>query len=73
MDMVKVKEIRETYMLKAKEEDYSSERTVDIAIAANDAVTWEPLVGTEADTLTWGEFTRRFEKAMTELEALIGN
>jgi len=73
MDMIKVKEIHEVYTRKAKEENYDNNETLDIVIAANDAIQAESLVGTEADTLTWGEFTRRFEKAMKELEALIGN
>jgi len=73
MDMVKVKEIEETYRLKAEEENYDNNKTVDILMIASEVIELKPLIGTEADILTWGEFTRRFNNCMKELEALIGN
>ena len=64
MDLLKVKEINEVYKLKVKEENYENQKTMDIAIASSDVLQWGPLVGTEADVLAFGEFTRRFERAM---------
>jgi len=72
MDMLKVKEIREEYLLKAREEDYDNNVTNDIYIAANDALIWYDRIGTDADTYTGGEATRRFERAMEDLKTLIG-
>jgi len=71
MDMLKVKEINKSYMLKVKEENYENDVTMDICNASSALIYLEPLVGSDADKDTFGEFTRRFNDRMRELEELL--
>ena len=71
MDMKTVKELNKVYEAKMIEEGFMVDETVDIYIATNTLMDFEVLVGSEADNLTYGEFTRRFNSAMEELQGLI--
>lgn len=72
MNMAQVKEIKEVYELKMREERYENDATNDIYRASSDAIRYQRLVGTDTDTLAFGEFARRFERAIEDLETLIG-
>lgn len=52
-------------------EECDDDRILDILIATSDALENYKLINTEADKLTFGEFTRRYEKAIKELEELV--
>ena len=69
--MKTVKELNKVYEAKMIEEGFMVDETVDIYIATNTLMDFEVLVGSEADNLTYGEFTRRFNSAMEELQGLI--
>lgn len=71
MDMKTVKELNKVYEAKMIEEDYMVNETMDIYIATKTLMDYEVMVGSEADILTYGEFTRRFNSAMEELQGLI--
>ena len=71
MDMKTVKELNKVYEAKMIEEGFMVDETVGIYIATNTLMDFEVLVGSEADNLTYGEFTRRFNSAMEELQGLI--
>ena len=71
MDMKTVKELNKVYEAKMIEEGFMVDETVGIYIATNTLLDFEVLVGSEADNLTYGEFTRRFNSAMEELQGLI--
>ena len=73
MNIITVNKINKQYKAKAKEENYEVNNTIDICIASSDVLAAESLIGTEADTLAFGEFTRRFNSAMINLEQLINN
>ena len=45
--------------------------TMDMCIVTRELIHYDPMRDTEADKLTWGEFTRYFDSAMKELERLI--
>lgn len=47
------------------------ERIMDMFLAASDALEYYELIDSEADKLTCGEFTRRYERAIKELEELV--
>ena len=69
--MKTVKELNKVYEAKMIEEGFMVDETVGIYIATNTLLDFEVLVGSEADNLTYGEFTRRFNSAMEELQGLI--
>ena len=46
-------------------------RVLDIISFAEEALEYYELINTEADTLTFGEFTRRYERAIKQLEELV--
>lgn len=71
MDMEKVKELNQIYNLKMIEENYTNDKTIDICICTEALINLEKMIGSEADTLTFGEFTRRFNLTMEELQGLI--
>lgn len=64
-----VKNIGRKYMALA--EDYDDDRILDVVIFAADALECYKLIDTEADRLTFGEFTRRYERAIKQLEELV--
>lgn len=47
------------------------DRVLDIISFAEEALEYYELINTEADTLTFGEFTRRYERAIKQLEELV--
>lgn len=52
-------------------EDYDDDRILDVVIFAADALEYYKLIDTEADRLTFGGFTRRYERAIKQLEELV--
>ena len=64
-----VKNIGRKYMALA--EDYDDDRILDVVIFAADALEYYKLIDTEADRLTFGEFTRMYERAIKQLEELV--
>lgn len=52
-------------------EECDDDRVLDILAVTSDALEYYKLINTEADKLTFGEFTRRYEKAIKELEELV--
>jgi len=73
MDMIEVTKINMKYRLKMIDENYENDIVNDIYMVSSEAITWHERIGTDADTYTGGEATRRFERAMRELETLLGN
>jgi hypothetical protein len=69
--MEELKKLRDSYRKLSKEANYDNDHLNDIAYYASQALHWGKLVGTEADKDTFGEFTRRFEREMGELERLM--
>lgn len=66
-EVKKIKTVYEDNFDNGDESDY----VMDIIIACNDVIEYYYKMGTEIDTLTWGEFTNRYNLAMEELERLI--
>ena len=64
-----VKNIGRKYMALA--EDYDDDRILDVVIFAADALEYYKRIDTEADRLTFGEFTRRYERAIKQLDVLV--
>ena len=52
-------------------EDYDDDHILDVVMFAADALEYYKLIDTEADRLTFGEFTRRYERAIKQLEELV--
>ena len=73
MDMLKVEELKNIYTIKALEENYENMKTIDILITTKELIRYNEIKGTTTDELTFGEFTRRFERAMKDLETLLEN
>lgn len=48
--------------------EHCDDRVLDIISFAEEALEYYELINTEADTLTFGEFTRRYERAIKQLE-----
>jgi tRNA U34 2-thiouridine synthase MnmA/TrmU len=71
MNISKVREIREEYKKKAIDENYMNGNTNDILWTCNRVMEYDQLIGTTLDKLTFGEYTRRFERWMEELETLM--
>lgn len=71
MGATKVEAIWEFYMQRADVEDYDVNATLDILIECVHILKYHTMVGTEADTLTFSEFTRRYENAVKELLKLL--
>lgn len=73
MDITKLKEISNEYKNKAEKENYSNDTTVDIHNVSSELIELIEfkLVGSEADILTGGEYTRRFENNLEELQNLL--
>ena len=71
MDMLSIIELSKVYALKVKEENYTNTRTMDIYMCTRDLIKLESMIGSEADILTWGEFTRRFNSTKEELQGLL--
>jgi hypothetical protein len=71
MYISKVRNIKETYAKKAIEEDYSNDDTNKILWACNRVLEYNELAYTTVDKLTFGEYTRRLERWMKELETLM--
>lgn len=69
LSIERVNEIDEEFREIAEECD--DERVLDILAATSEVLEYYKLIDTEADRLTFGEFTRRYEKAMKELEELV--
>lgn len=62
-------EIAEAYLERdVKTEE--GERDLYISIALDDLMQWYPLAGTIGDEQTFGEFTRRTERAIEDLKKL---
>jgi len=72
MTIDNVKLINEEYKKKMEEENYEVDLTMDIYSCTNEILIWYNRIGTDADTCTGGEATRRFENGMRELETLMG-
>lgn len=70
MDIQTVKHIAEVYTKKCEEENYNNTDNINMLITANEVLIYYPKINTEADKLTFGEFSRRFKSAMSELELL---
>lgn len=51
--------------------EHCDDRVLDIISFAEEALEYYELINTEADTLTFGEFTRRYERAIKQLEELV--
>ena len=51
--------------------EHCDDRVLDIISFAEEAIEYYELINTEADTLTFGEFTRRYERAIKQLEELV--
>lgn len=51
--------------------EHCDDQVLDIISFAEDALEYYELINTEADTLTFGEFTRRYERAIKQLEELV--
>lgn len=64
-----VKQIDNEY--RALSEDCDDDRVLDIITATADALEYYELINTEADVLTFGEFTRRYERAIKQIEELV--
>jgi hypothetical protein len=71
MDILEVERIRTAFINKAKRENYTNPETIEICILATEALNWYEGVNTEADELTFGECTRRFEKAIKGLKEIL--
>ena len=52
-------------------EECDDDFILDVLAATSDALDNYKLINTEADRLTFGEFTRRYKKAIKELEELV--
>ena len=70
LNVEEVKKIKTVYEDKFDNGD-ESDYVMDIIIACNEIIEYYYKMGTEIDKLTWGEFTRRYNLAMEELERLI--
>lgn len=51
--------------------EHCDDRILDVVMFAADALEYYKLIDTEADRLTFGEFTRRYERAIKQLEELV--
>jgi hypothetical protein len=71
MDFLELVKANMIYGDMAKEENYTNEKTMNIWTATVHALYWYKLAGTEADEYACGDFTRRFEDKMRELERLM--
>lgn len=71
MDITQVREINKVYMEKIEEEDFENSLSVDIFNASTEIINVEPLMGSELDILSVGEYTRRYNSKMRELVELL--
>lgn len=70
VDIKTVEHIVEVYTKKCEEENYNNNDNINVLIAANEVLIYYPKINTEADRLTFGEFSRRFKSAVEELKIL---
>jgi hypothetical protein len=71
MDIKIIKALNEIYRIKMKNEQMENRETIDIYTCTRDILIYEPMLGTEVDELTWGEYTRRYNLKMKELHKLL--
>lgn len=69
LSIVDVKNIDRKY--RALAEDCDDDHILDVVTFAADALEYYKLIDTGADRLTFGEFTRRYERAIKQLEELV--
>lgn len=71
MNMLDVKEINELYKLRAEEENYENQHTVDVVVVSDELIELSGVNELEPKTLTDQESIRRFLYGKRELERLL--